>query len=225
MISAKSSHSCVVIFPENSLFVDINEERTQDIYCFGGRNDNGRSKDMEIFHHDAENWIQGPTMTKPRSSFSATSFKTKIYVTGGTTEEGVEDTLEIFDINLNEWRLSEAQMERKRYYHTSFYASGFLYIRGGINKDDPQSARESVEVIVINKNSGDPEGEFSGHHTRYEGKSLHCSTLVPRDFVPQLESGEIFQSTAAYEDEYDNSTGNEGLLLENNNVQNMSKWY
>ena len=114
-------------------------------------------------------------------------------------------------------------MERKRYYHTSFYASGFLYIRGGINKDDPQSARESVEVIVINKNSGDPEGEFSGHHTRYEGKSLHCSTLVPRDFVPQLESGEIFQSTAAYEDEYDNSTGNEGLLLENNNVQNMPK--
>lgn len=220
-LSSKSSHSCVVIYPENSLFVDINQERTQDIYCFGGMHDKGRSNAMEVFHHDAAEWKVAPNMTMPRSSFSATSYKMKIYVTGGTTDAGVENTLEIFDINLQEWRLSKALMDRKRYYHTSFYVSGFLYIRGGINKDDPQSARESVEVMVIDKNSGDPKGEFFSHHTRYEGKSLHCSTIVPRNFIPQLESADIYQTTPEYEDDHDNSTSHEGLLLSNNNVQNI----
>jgi len=206
----RSSHKCVVIFPDNSFFVDITQEPSQDVYCFGGLTNNGRSNSMEILKYNdnrnQELWKNGPDMSIPRSAFAATGYKSKIYVTGGKNNDGdIEDTVDIYDVRDEKWRLFAPKMSMQRYYHTSFYIDGYLFLRGGTNKHDSEEARSSIELISIDKFTGTPGTEFMDFHTSYDGKSLHNSVIVPKDFLPALglnvEGADGFETTKTPKDE------------------------
>lgn len=189
---SRSSHKCVVIFPDNHFFVDITQEPSQDVYCFGGLTNEGRSGAMEVLGYDSgDKWSMGADMSIARSAFAATGYKSKIYVTGGKNNEGeIEDTVDIYDVRDEKWRLFAPKMSMQRYYHTSFYIDGYLFLRGGSNKHDSEEARSSIELISIDKFTGNPGTEFMDFHTSYDGKSLHNSVIVPKNFLPVILNDE-----------------------------------
>lgn len=191
----RSSHACEIIFPDSTLFVDITKEPTQDLYCFGGLTENGRTNSLEIYEQNAERWFNGPNMSIARSAFASTSFKSKIYVSGGKNDQAeVENTVDIYDIRRRQWTLFENEMTVRRYYHTSFYADGYLFIRGGSNKQDSESARKTLEIVQVDKITGllqdsnkEPSNFIQYDTEKYEGKSLHSSVMVDRSWLPDLD--------------------------------------
>lgn len=207
LTTARSSHKCTVIFPDNSFFVDVTQEPSQDVYCFGGLTNKGRSNQLEILKYETDKWQTGAPMTIARSAFAATSYKSKIYVTGGKNNDGeIEDTVDIYDVRDEKWRLFAPKMSMKRYYHTCFYLDGYLFLRGGTNKQDSEHARRSIELISIDKFTGTPGTEFMDFHTSYEGKSLHNSVIVPKSFLPGiLSENNDYQdvTTAAVEEQWE----------------------
>ena len=193
----RSSHDCQIIYPDSAMFADITKDPTEDLYCFGGLTDNGRTDQLEIYEQDKEKWFKGPKMSMPRSAFASTSFKTKIYVTGGKNDQGqVENTVDIYDIRKRKWEPIEQEMTVRRYYHTSFYSDGYLFLRGGTNKQDSETARKSIEIIEVNRLDGSLKRNFVQYHHKYEGKSLHNSILVPRTWLPNLDPDRVWEPEA-----------------------------
>ena len=190
----RSSHECLIIFPDSTMFADITKDPTQDLYCFGGLTENGRTDSMEIYEKKAQRWFKGPNMSIPRSAFAATSYKSKIYVSGGKNDKaGVENTLDMYDIRERKWKLYPETMTVRRYYHTMFYNDGLLFLRGGTNKQESELARKTIEMIEVNKLSGDLRNaqdrpsKFMQYHQKYDGKSLHDSIIIPRSWLPNLD--------------------------------------
>merc|ERR1712096_487286 len=100
---------------------------------------------MEIMRYGENTWTEGVQMSMARSAFAATSYKSKIYVTGGKNNDNeIEDTVDIYDVRDEKWRLFAPKMSMKRYYHTCFYLDGYLFLRGGTNKQDSENAKKSI---------------------------------------------------------------------------------
>ena len=164
------------------MFVDINNERRQDVYCFGGIESNGKpSNKLEILIFEtakSEGWTSGPEMSLARAHFASTSFRGKIYVTGGKSIDGeVLTSVDVLDVGQGNWNLMEGLMNSKRYYHSCFYADGFLYLRGGISKtrikdwdkhaEEEEKAKTTIEFIGVDMYTGELKEKFSDYHTSY----------------------------------------------------------
>merc|ERR1711912_168383 len=94
----------------------------------------------------------------------------------------------------------------KRYYHSCFYADGFLYLRGGISKtrikdwklhaEEPEKAKKTIEFVGVDMYTGELKEKFSDYHTSYEDKYRHFSVIVPKEFVELEKEGQTKTSAA-----------------------------
>ncbi|CAJ1367174.1 unnamed protein product [Effrenium voratum] len=88
-----------------------------------------------------------PEMLEKRSGCAASALPGgTLLVVGGYDERGIVsgllDTCEIFDPATQEWRLSEARLQRPRWGHGCAYLAGKVFCAGGCSRRDGSPAHE-----------------------------------------------------------------------------------
>ncbi|XP_058496352.1 kelch-like protein 40b [Solea solea] len=101
------------------------------VYVIGGKGDN-KSCLLKMCAYDAKRfeWKELPPMKTARSLFGATVHNNKIYVAAGVTDDGLTDSVEVYDIATNKWSdFTVFPQERSSLNLVSL--AGRLYALGG----------------------------------------------------------------------------------------------
>ncbi|XP_015249655.1 PREDICTED: kelch-like protein 40 [Cyprinodon variegatus] len=101
------------------------------VYVIGGKGDNKSClKRMCAYDLKRFEWKELAPMKTARSLFGATLHQDKIYVAGGVTDDGLTDTVEVYDITTNMWSDFEPFPQERSSLNLVSLA-GFLYAVGG----------------------------------------------------------------------------------------------
>uniref|UniRef100_A0A146ZLM0 Kelch 40-like protein n=1 Tax=Fundulus heteroclitus TaxID=8078 RepID=A0A146ZLM0_FUNHE len=101
------------------------------VYVIGGKGDNKNClKKMCAYDVKRFEWKELAPMKTARSLFGATLHHDKIYVAGGVTDDGLTDTVEVYDIATNKWSDFEPFPQERSSLNLVSLA-GFLYAVGG----------------------------------------------------------------------------------------------
>ncbi|KAG7524233.1 kelch 40 [Solea senegalensis] len=101
------------------------------VYVIGGKGDN-KSCLLKMCAYDAKRfeWKELPPMKTARSLFGATVHNNKIFVAAGVTDDGLTDSVEVYDIATNKWSdFTVFPQERSSLNLVSL--AGRLYALGG----------------------------------------------------------------------------------------------
>ncbi|XP_068130543.1 kelch-like protein diablo [Hyperolius riggenbachi] len=106
------------------------------LYVTGGESlDNSISKTFYMYDSMTNDWSELPSMMSPRIMHGFLSFKEKLYVVGGSNEDGILDSMECFDLSKHCW----SELFKLPYPLRSFASAqlkGKLYIIGGQTKPE-----------------------------------------------------------------------------------------
>uniref|UniRef100_A0A8D3AS05 Kelch-like family member 40b n=1 Tax=Scophthalmus maximus TaxID=52904 RepID=A0A8D3AS05_SCOMX len=101
------------------------------VYVIGGKGDNMSClKKMCAYDAKRLEWKELPPMNIARSLFGATVHQDKIYVAAGVTDEGLTDSMEVYDIATHTWTDFVA-FPQERSSLTLVSLAGSLYAVGG----------------------------------------------------------------------------------------------
>ncbi|XP_018529327.1 LOW QUALITY PROTEIN: kelch-like protein 40b [Lates calcarifer] len=133
------------------------------VYVIGGKGDN-KSCLKKMCAYDAKKfeWKELPPMKIARSLFGATVHKDKIYVAAGVTDDGLTDSVEVYDIATNKWSdFGTFPQERSSLNLVSL--AGALYAIGGFGM---MPLEDSDEVVPKEMNDiwryNESEGKWTG---------------------------------------------------------------
>jgi serine/threonine protein kinase len=107
------------------------------MYCFGGRNAQGqRLNDMTSLSIVDNTWHEEPHLGQipaPVCGHAMACTKSRIYMFGGRTDEGLSGALYSYDVRTHEWKLEQPKGEAPsaREYHSMQCVYGRLIVYGG----------------------------------------------------------------------------------------------
>ncbi|XP_047205335.1 kelch-like protein 40b [Girardinichthys multiradiatus] len=133
------------------------------VYVIGGKGDNKSClKRMCAYDVKRFEWKELAPMKTARSLFGATLHQDKIYVAGGVTDDGLTDTVEVYDIGTNKWSDFEPFPQERSSLNLVSLA-GYLYAVGGFAM---MPLEESEEVLPKEMNDiwryNDTEMKWNG---------------------------------------------------------------
>ncbi|XP_034428955.1 kelch-like protein 40b [Hippoglossus hippoglossus] len=114
------------------------------VYVIGGKGDDKNCLN-KICAYDAKKfeWKELPPMKTPRSLFGATVHNNKIFVAAGVTDDGLTDTVEVYDIATNKWSDFVPFLQERSSLNLVSLA-GTLYAVGGFAMMPLENSEELV---------------------------------------------------------------------------------
>ena len=106
------------------------------LYVAGGRIEDLVTNKFWRYDPIADTWTELPSMPFPRYAPMMQAVNGKLYLFGGQSSHGNDDTsLMIFDVAKNSWRTEEHALGDERYMAGSVVLNGLIYLVGGRDRD------------------------------------------------------------------------------------------
>jgi N-acetylneuraminic acid mutarotase len=103
------------------------------VYVIGGFNSGSTRLDaVRILDIPTETWSSGAPMSEPRSQHAATYLDGKIYVMGGSTNDGQSNLVEIYDIATDSWSTGPV-LPVNNWQASAAAVNGKVYYMGGVS--------------------------------------------------------------------------------------------
>ncbi len=117
--------------------ITYNTELSQEIYVFGGQNQGGNLRSVEMYNAQTNAWVTKRKMNFDRAFASSALLNEKVYVFGGLTSDS-SINFEIYDIAFDNWSWSEENvMPQARSHATAITFHGKIYLVGGKIDGEP----------------------------------------------------------------------------------------
>jgi hypothetical protein len=115
------------------------------LYVAGGRIEDLVTNKFWRYDPIGDTWTELPSMPFPRYAPMMQAVNGKLYLFGGQSSHGNDDTsMMIFDVAKNSWRTEEYALGEERYMAGSVVLDGLIYLVGGRNRD--QVSLQSCDV-------------------------------------------------------------------------------
>ena len=115
------------------------------LYVAGGRIEDLVTNKFWRYDPIGDAWTELPSMPFPRYAPMLQAVNGKLYLFGGQSSHGNDDTsMMIFDVAKNSWRTEEYALGEERYMAGSVVLDGLIYLVGGRNRD--QVSLQSCDV-------------------------------------------------------------------------------
>jgi len=106
------------------------------LYVAGGRIEDLVTNKFWRYDPIADTWTELPSMPFPRYAPMMQAVNGKLYLFGGQSSHGNDDTsMMIFDVAKNTWRTEEYALGNERYMAGSVVLNGLIYLVGGRDRE------------------------------------------------------------------------------------------
>jgi N-acetylneuraminic acid mutarotase len=106
------------------------------LYVAGGRVENLVTNKFWRYDPVDDTWVEMPSLPFPRYSPTMQAVDGKLYVIGGQSSHGNDETgLMIFDPETNTWKTEQYALGTERFLARSVVIDGRIYVVGGRNRD------------------------------------------------------------------------------------------
>ena len=185
---------------EDSSRVKLINKQTMHVVVAGGKTGGEISSSVEMFSLLQGNWTPLIPMIEGRSDASSVLYNDQFIVTGGVTNQGQTNTMEILNVVNNStttWETISAQLAGKLAGHRSVVYNGRLIVIGGYDGDTSEYTNSITGISPISPYTSTQLNTMP-HKIAYHGVAIFDNKILIVGGKDGLMGRSIFRSVYMY---------------------------